>query len=67
MGGRQDPDIHAAGNLLTLCRDCHRKIHQGPWELEHSEEGIGVLDRHIGAQVMRRLYGTELDVLGLFE
>ena len=67
IGGSRDPEIHAESNLLTLCRDCHRKVHQGPWELEHSGEGIRVLDRNTGEQVMRRLYGTELDVPGLFE
>jgi hypothetical protein len=67
MGGSRDPEIHAESNLLTLCRDCHRKVHQGPWALEHSGEGIRVLDRHTGEQVMRRLYDSELDVPGLFE
>ncbi len=67
MGGSRDPEIHAESNLLTLCRDCHRKVHQGPWALEHSSEGIRVLDRNTGEQVMRRFYSTELDVPGLFQ
>ncbi len=67
MGGSKDPQVHDAANLITLCRGCHRKIHEGPWELTRSPEGIRVADRNTGEQVMRRLYNRGCDVPALFQ
>jgi len=59
--------VHDEANLITLCRSCHRKIHEGPWELIRSPEGIRVIDRKTGEQVMRRLYNQDFDVSSLFQ
>ena len=67
MGGSRDPAVHDEGNLLTLCRSCHGRIHEGVWELHRSEHSIRVVDRKSGEQVMRRRYNPELDVPGLFQ
>jgi hypothetical protein len=66
MGGSADPAVHDQSNLITLCRPCHRKIHEGRWELERSPEMVRVLDRDSGQQVMRRLYNPGLDIPQLF-
>ena len=60
MGGRKDPAIHDEGNLMTLCRSCHRNLHEGRWGLERTSEGIWVSDQRTGEQVMRRLYDPDV-------
>ena len=67
MGGSRDPAVHDESNLMILCRSCHKRVHQGPWELRRSQNGVQVVDRETGQQVMRRRYKSELDVPGLFQ
>ena len=67
MGGSRDPVVNDPSNLITICRQCHRNIHEGRWELVRSPEGIRILDRATGEQVMRRLYNADLDVPALFQ
>ncbi len=67
MGGSRNSAVHSESNLLTLCRSCHGRFHQGVWELHRSEAGIQVVDLETGKQVMRRRYNAELDVPGLFQ
>ena len=67
MGGSKNPAVHDEGNLMTLCRSCHRNLHEGRWELVRSPEGIWVFDKHTGDQVMRRLYNPEMDAPALFQ
>ncbi len=67
MGGRKNPVVHDEGNLMTLCRSCHRNLHEGRWELVRSSEGIWVFDNHTGDQVMRRLSNPDVDPLSLFQ
>lgn len=52
---------------MTLCRSCHRKIHEGLWKLDRSSTGIRVLNSRNGKQIMRRLYDTTLDASSLFQ
>ena len=66
MGGTKDPAVHDESNLMTLCRQCHRNLHEARWELIRSEEGFRVVDRQTGEQVMRRLHNRGLDVASLF-
>ena len=67
MGGTKDPAVHDEANLMTLCRACHRNIHDGRWELVRSAEGIRVVDRDNREQVMCRLHDPDLDVPSLFQ
>ncbi len=67
MGGRKDPAIHDEANIVSLCRTCHGKFHQGLWELVQTEEGIWVLDKHTGETVMRRLRKSDMDAASLFQ
>ena len=67
MGGRKDPAVHDENNLITLCRSCHRNLHEGRWELIRSQDGISVLDKSTCDQVMRRLYKPELDTPSIFQ
>ena len=53
MGGSKDPVVHDESNLMTLCRSCHRNLHEARWDLIRSSDGIRVLDKHTGEQVMR--------------
>ena len=50
---------------MTLCRSCHSNVHEGRWELISSSDGLRVVDRHTGDQVMRRLMDSQIDVAGL--
>ena len=61
MGGRKDPAIHDPTNLMTLCRQCHQKLHRGTWTIQRSQELLRVMDAKTGDQVMRRLYDQGLD------
>jgi len=67
MGGRKDPAVHDDENLMTLCRSCHRNIHEGQWNLIRSQDGISVQDNNTGEQVMRRLYQPDLDTPSIFQ
>ncbi len=67
MGGSKNPAVHDESNLMTLCRSCHRNLHEARWELVRSPEGIWVFDKHTGEQVMRRLYNPEMDAPSLFQ
>ncbi len=67
MGGRKNPEVHDESNLMTLCRSCHRNLHEGPWDLIRSHDEIRVLDKHTGEQVMRRLYNPDLDTPSIFQ
>ena len=67
MGGGKNPVVHDESNLITLCRSCHQKIHQGLWELVRSPQRLTVIDGHTGKQVMRRLYNADFDVPALFQ
>ena len=40
MGGTRNPAILSDANLITLCRDCHRKIHDAVWSLSRSAQGF---------------------------
>ncbi len=67
MGGSKDPAVHEESNLITLCRGCHRNLHEARWELIRSEEGIRVLDARTGEETMRRLRNPGVDVSALFQ
>ena len=67
MDGRKDPAIHDETNLMTLCRTCHRNLHEGRWDLIRLQDGISVLDKSTGDQVMRRLYNPDLDTPSIFQ
>ena len=61
MGGSKNPDVHSEANLLTLCRRCHRNVHEGGWVIERSRTELRVLDRRSGNLLMRRLYRPGFD------
>ena len=67
MGGRKDQAVHDESNLMTLCRGCHQNLHEGRWDLIRAHDGISVLDKSTGEQVMRRLYNPDLDVPSIFQ
>ena len=67
MGGTKDPAVHDEGNLMTLCRRCHRNLHEGRWELIRSSEGIRVIDKDTGEEITRRLNNPGVDVSALFQ
>ena len=67
MGGSKNPTVQDESNLMTLCRSCHRNLHEGRWDLVRSPEGIWVFDKHTGEQVMRRLHNPEVDPPSLFQ
>jgi hypothetical protein len=67
MGGSKNPTVLADGNLISLCRKCHRNIHEGAWLLERSPEGIRITDRHTGREVMRRLHSSDFDASSFFQ
>jgi hypothetical protein len=61
MGGSRDKQIQAQSNLLTLCRRCHRNVHEGGWVVSLSETELKVTDKRTGTEVMRRLYRQGFD------
>ena len=67
MGGTKDPAIHDESNLMTLCRTCHRNLHEARWELVRTPVGIEVIDKETGDRVMRRVINPDLDVPALFQ
>ena len=55
---------------MTLCRTCHRNIHEGSWRLERSPQSLRVVDMRSGKEIMRRLHAQSFDAvayLGLLE
>src|SRR5438445_1868115 len=67
MGGSKDPAVHADANIITLCRTCHRNIHEGGWELHRSQDLLQVVDRRTGEEVMRRARAEDFDPSALFQ
>jgi hypothetical protein len=61
MGGSKDPAVLSEENLISLCRTCHRNIHEGGWSLERSDGGLRVVDSRTGSEVMRRRYDSSFD------
>ena len=61
MGGSKNPTVLAESNLMTLCRTCHRNIHEGAWTLEHSSSLVRVVDRRNGTEIMRRYCDPNFD------
>ena len=61
LGGSSDPAIHGEANLMTLCRPCHRKIHDGRWRLRRTPEGMQLLCPQTGELIMRRISDPHLD------
>jgi len=61
MGGSKNPDVHSEANLLTLCRRCHRNVHEGGWVIERSRTELRLLDGRSGKSLMRRLYRPDFD------
>lgn len=66
MGGSKDVAVHADDNLITLCRSCHRNIHEGGWELQRSAAMIRVINRRTGQEVMRRVQSRRFDPSAFF-
>jgi hypothetical protein len=61
MGGSKTSAIEAPENKITLCRRCHRNIHEGGWQLQRSDHELRVVDRGTGELIMRRLYDRNFD------
>jgi hypothetical protein len=61
MGGSKDPVVLSEENLISLCRSCHRNIHEGGWSLERSADGLRVVNSRTGSEVMRRRYESSFD------
>src|SRR3989442_9852459 len=61
MGGSRDVQVHDRSNLLTLCRRCHRNVHEGGWVVSLSETELKVEDKRTGTELMRRLYRQGFD------
>ena len=67
MGGSNNSAVHADANIITLCRSCHRNIHEGGWELHRSQDLLQVVDRRTGEEVMRRARAQDFDPSALFQ
>ena len=67
MGGSKNQAVHADANIITLCRTCHQRIHEGGWELHRSQGLLQVVDRRTGEEVMRRAYAQDFDPSALFQ
>jgi hypothetical protein len=61
MGGSKDPVVLSEENLISLCRSCHKSIHEGGWSLERSDDGLRVVDSRTGSEVMRRRQDSNFD------
>jgi hypothetical protein len=66
MGGSRDPVTEASENKITLCRTCHRNIHDHRWELQRSDQKLTVVDPETGELVMRRLFNRDFDASAFF-
>src|SRR5439155_14360395 len=67
MGGSKDPTVHANANIMTLCRSCHRNIHEGGWELQRSAAMVRVVDTRTGQEIMRRAQSRGFDPSAFFQ
>ena len=67
MGGSRRPLVHSEDNLITLCRRCHRNLHEGGWELERSPQVLRLVDRRTGREIMRRLQASDFDASSFFD
>jgi len=67
MGGSKNLTVLSDSNLITLCRTCHRNIHEGGWELHRSRDLLQVVDRRTGKEVMRRTRAQDFDPSALFQ
>ena len=61
MGGSKEPKVLGEDNLITLCRTCHRNLHEGGWVLERSPHLLRLVDRQSGDEIMRRHYDHDFD------
>src|SRR2546428_4366760 len=66
MGGSKNPEVHSDENLMTLCRQCHRNIHEGGWVLERASGLLRVIDVSTGHEVMRRFNTRDFDCASFF-
>jgi len=66
MGGSKDPTVESPENKITLCRTCHRNIHDHRWELRRSDQELTVVDPETGELVMRRLFNRDFDASAFF-
>jgi hypothetical protein len=66
MGGSKDSAVEAPENKITLCRTCHRNIHDHRWELRRSDQELTVVDPESGELVMRRLFNRDFDAPSFF-
>ena len=66
MGGSKALAIEAPDNKITLCRTCHRNLHEGGWLLQRSDHELRVVDRGTGELIMRRLYDKSFDAPAFF-
>src|SRR5437867_12700865 len=66
IGGSKNPEVHSDQNLTTLCRHCHRNIHEGGWMLERASGLLRVIDVSTGHEVMRRFNTRDFDCASFF-
>src|SRR5437870_10264008 len=66
MGGSKNPEVHSDENLTTLCRQCHRNIHEGGRVLEQASGLLRVIDVSTGHEVMRRFNTRDFDCASFF-
>jgi len=66
MGGSKAPSVEAPENKITLCRTCHRNIHDHRWVLQRSDRELRVVDPQTGELVMRRLFNKDFDAPTFF-
>ena len=59
--------MHANANIMTLCRSCHRNIHEGGWELQRSAAMVRVVDTRTGQEIMRRAQSRGFDPSAFFQ
>jgi len=67
MGGSKDPAVELPENKITLCRRCHRNIHEGTWVLARNRIHLTIVDATTGQLVCRRLYNPGFDAGALFD
>jgi len=67
MGGSRERTVLAEDNLITLCRACHRNIHEGGWVLERSPQLLRVVDGRSGDEIMRRHCDHDFDATAFLD